>query len=149
MSISLVTVSSLLKAFSLMVHPKLIQTLFSTSLCKWSHSSYVRRRQSRPGFRGPKLGAVCHSEILLAGCSYNSCENPIWLPGRSMNLLKPRLPYLSDGLLNLPVSANPVIRYPLFWVSFNPPHWLFKAMSAWALNTDGYLQCSDTGEYGG
>jgi peptidoglycan/xylan/chitin deacetylase (PgdA/CDA1 family) len=92
------------------------------------------------GFRSPKLAAVSHSEILLAGYSYNSSENPIWLPGRYMNLLKPRLPYRSGGLLNLPISASPIIRYPLFWLSFkHTPLWLFKAMSAWALNTDGYL----------
>ena len=92
------------------------------------------------GFRSPRLGVVRGGEILAAGYSYNSSENPIWIPGRYMNLLKPRLPYFSDGLLNLPISTSPVIRYPLFWLSFKrTPLWLFKAMSAWALNTDGYL----------
>jgi peptidoglycan/xylan/chitin deacetylase (PgdA/CDA1 family) len=92
------------------------------------------------GFRSPRLSAVSRSDIQAAGYSYNSSENPIWLPGRYMNLFKPRLPYISDGLLNLPISASPVIRYPLFWLSFKrTPLRLFKAMSAWALNRDGYL----------
>jgi len=92
------------------------------------------------GFRSPRLASVSLSDIRAAGYLYNSSENPIWLPGRYMNLFKPRLPYFADGLLNLPISTSPVIRYPLFWLSFKQsPLWLFKVMSEWALNTDGYL----------
>jgi len=92
------------------------------------------------GFRRPRLKAVDHSDILNAGYAYNSSENPIWLPGRYMNLFKPRLPYLAGNLVNLPVSASPVIRYPFFWISFkNSPLWFFKKMSHWTLERDGYL----------
>jgi len=92
------------------------------------------------GFRRPRLKAVDSREVLAAGYSYNSSENPIWLPGRYMHFFRPRLPYLSDGLVNLPVSTSPVIRYPLFWLSFkHSPLGLFKKMSGWALESDGYL----------
>jgi peptidoglycan/xylan/chitin deacetylase (PgdA/CDA1 family) len=92
------------------------------------------------GFRQPRFEAVDEKEIFSAGYVYNSSENPIWLPGRYMNFFKPRKPYFSNGLLNLPISTSPVIRYPLFWLSFkNSPLWLFKYMSRWALDTDGYL----------
>ena len=92
------------------------------------------------GFRSPRLSAVRHDEILAAGYAYDSSENPIWLPGRYMNLFNPRLPYRSKGLLVLPISTSPVIRYPLFWLSFKrSPLRLFKAMSSWALNSNGYL----------
>jgi len=92
------------------------------------------------GFRRPRLKIVDSGELLAAGYSYNSSENPIWLPGRYMNFFRPRLPYLSGDLVNLPVSTSPLIRYPLFWLSFkNSPLGLFKKMSGWALESDGYL----------
>lgn len=92
------------------------------------------------GFRRSRFEAVDPVELLAAGYSYNSSENPIWLPGRYMNFFKPRLPYFSGGLLNLPISASPIIRYPFFWLSFkNSPLWLFRLMSRWTLDTDGYL----------
>jgi hypothetical protein len=92
------------------------------------------------GFRRPRLKIVDSSEVLAAGYSYNSSENPIWLPGRYMHFFRPRLPYLSGDLVNLPVSTSPIIRYPLFWLSFkNSPLGMFKKMSAWALESGGYL----------
>ncbi|MGO9314541.1 MAG: polysaccharide deacetylase family protein [Syntrophobacteraceae bacterium] len=92
------------------------------------------------GFRSPRLSAVRHDDILAAGYTYDSSENPIWLPGRYMNLFNPRLPYRSKGLLVLPISTSPVIRYPLFWLSFKrTPLRLFEVMSSWALNSNGYL----------
>ncbi len=92
------------------------------------------------GFRQPRLESIDNEKIQNAGYIYNSSENPIWLPGRYMNLFKPRLPYYSGKLLNLPISTSPIIRYPLFWLSFkNSPLWLFKIMSGWALEKDGYL----------
>ena len=92
------------------------------------------------GFRMPRFKAVDCGEILAAGYSYSSSENPIWLPGRYSNFFRPRLPYMSGELVNLPVSATPAIRYPLFWLSFrHSPLGLFKKMSGWALQTDGYL----------
>lgn len=92
------------------------------------------------GFRSPRLEAVNHDDILAAGYAYDSSLNPIWLPGRYMNLFNPRLPYRSNGLPVLPISTSPLIRYPLFWLSFKrTPLWLFKAMSSWTLNNNGYL----------
>jgi len=92
------------------------------------------------GFRSPRLKAVRHDDILAAGYAYDSSLNPIWLPGRYMNLFNPRLPHRSKGLPVLPISTSPVIRYPLFWLSFKrTPLWVFKAMSSWALNDNGYL----------
>lgn len=92
------------------------------------------------GFRSPRFKAVDQGEILAAGYTYNSSENPIWLPGRYMRFFKPRLPYFSGGLLNLPISASPVIRYPFFWLSFKiSPLWLYKKLSGWTLKRDGYL----------
>lgn len=92
------------------------------------------------GFRQPRFESADSKMISSAGYTYSSSENPIWLPGRYMHLFKPRLPYFSENLLNLPISTSPIIRYPLFWLSFkNSPLWLYKGMSLWALNRDAYL----------
>lgn len=92
------------------------------------------------GFRSPRFRPIDHKEISAAGYTYSSSENPIWLPGRYMHFLKPRLPYFSGGVLNLPVSTSPIIRYPFFWLSFkNSPLWILKGMSQWTLGADGYL----------
>lgn len=92
------------------------------------------------GFRQPRFEDVDHKALIDAGYTYNSSENPIWLPGRYMHFFRPRLPYFSGELLNLPISASPAIRYPFFWLSFkNSPLWLFRNMSRWTLRTDGYL----------
>lgn len=92
------------------------------------------------GFRSPRFEVVNNQEVLAAGYTYNSSENPIWLPGRYMHFSKPRLPYFSGPLLILPVSSSPIIRYPLFWLSFkNTSLWLFKKISLWTLKADGYL----------
>lgn len=92
------------------------------------------------GYRHARLTTTDTSRLLKAGYIYDSSINPIWLPGRYMNLFKPRLPYNEDGLWRLPISVSPVIRYPLFWLSFkNSPLWLIKSISKWTLNKDGYL----------
>ncbi len=92
------------------------------------------------GFRSPRFRPVDPAAVLAAGYTYSSSENPIWLPGRYINIFRPRLPNYSGRLLNLPISASPIVRYPFFWLSFkNSPLWLYRLMSLWTLNTDGYL----------
>jgi hypothetical protein len=105
------------------------------------------------GFRMARLQPVADSAIAQAGYRYNSSINPTYLPGRYNHFFKPRLPYLSDQsatsqsatsqsatLLNIPVSVTPLIRFPLFWLSFkNLPLPLYKLLSGWALGYDRQL----------
>jgi hypothetical protein len=89
------------------------------------------------GFRRPRLTQTDRGLIAAAGYRYNSSENPTWLPGRYNNFFQPRLPYerpaaapavtppslapgtpAQPGLLNIPASVTPVVRFPLFWLSF-------------------------------
>lgn len=83
------------------------------------------------GFRRPRLTETDRGLIAAAGYRYNSSENPTWLPGRYNNFFQPRLPYerpapasfepgafAHPGLLNIPASVTPVVRFPLFWLSF-------------------------------
>jgi hypothetical protein len=92
------------------------------------------------GFRMARLKPIKDIEIQRAGYRYNSSMNPTYLPGRYNNFLKPRTFYYRDRLLNLPVSVTPLIRFPLFWLSWkNFPLFLIKFASSVTIKHDSYL----------
>ena len=93
------------------------------------------------GFRMPRLKKVDEKELTEAGYKYNSSYNPFFLPGRYINLLGKRTAYFSDEILNIPAaSASPIVRYPLFYLSFRvTPKIFYKAASALTLKTDKYI----------
>ncbi len=92
------------------------------------------------GFRMARLKPVKDRDIQQAGYLYNSSMNPTYLPGRYNNFFQKRTPYYSDQLLNIPVSVTPLIRFPLFWLSFkNFPLWFYKLASKRTLDWDAYL----------
>lgn len=70
------------------------------------------------GFRMPRLRPFSRKELRRRGFRYDSSLNPTWLPGR-YNLLRANpLPSRMDGLIELPCSTTPWLRFPLFWLSF-------------------------------
>jgi peptidoglycan/xylan/chitin deacetylase (PgdA/CDA1 family) len=92
------------------------------------------------GFRMARMGKVDPARLREAGYRYDSSENPIYLPGRYNNLLARRRAYEADGLLRVPASATPLVRFPLFWLAFkNFPLPLMKAAAGLTLRADGYL----------
>lgn len=92
------------------------------------------------GFRMAKLQPVDDAEIEKAGYEYNSSMNPTYIPGRYNNLSKPRTAYYTNKLLNLPISVTPLIRFPLFWLSFkNFPLSMIQLATKLTLETDSYL----------
>ena len=93
------------------------------------------------GFRAPRLQQPEGASLSSAGFTYNSSENPIYLPGRYNNFFKPRTTYISEhNILNVPISASPIFRIPLFWLAFkNLPLPLIKLISRWTLSYDKYL----------
>lgn len=92
------------------------------------------------GFRMPRMQPVDEKEIFLAGYTYNSSINPTYLPGRYNNLDKPRTYYKQDGVWQIPASVSPIVRFPLFWLSFhNLPLWIYKLVANWTYKKDGYL----------
>ena len=92
------------------------------------------------GYRMPRMQPVDEKEIYKAGYSYNSSLNPTYLPGRYNNFNKPRTYFMQDGVLQIPASVSPLVRFPLFWLSFhNLPLFLYKWLSKITLKKDKYL----------
>ncbi len=92
------------------------------------------------GFRMARLQKVDDRNIARAGYTYNSSVNPTYIPGRYNNFFTQRTAHYSHHLLNIPVSVTPLIRFPLFWLSFkNLPLPLYQVASWLTLKTDHYL----------
>jgi hypothetical protein len=86
------------------------------------------------GFRRAKMAPTDEQSLVQAGYRYDSSENPTWIPGRYNHFFAPRKPFLRQGLLHIPASATPLVRFPLFWLSFkNFPLGVIKAASRWVL----------------
>lgn len=92
------------------------------------------------GFRMARMMPVEDKAIQDAGYVYNSSLNPVYLPGRYNNFFRPRTFFQTDYLIQIPASATPVIRLPLFWLSFhNLPQWLYRSACKQTINADHYL----------
>jgi peptidoglycan/xylan/chitin deacetylase (PgdA/CDA1 family) len=92
------------------------------------------------GFRMPRMKPVDEDEVRKAGYVYNSSINPTWLPGRYNNLSSPRTIFEKAGIWQIPASVSPILRFPLFWLSFhNLPLWLYTWLAKITLKKDGYL----------
>jgi peptidoglycan/xylan/chitin deacetylase (PgdA/CDA1 family) len=93
------------------------------------------------GFRMARMAAVDNQAIEAAGYQYDSSLNPTWLPGRYNYLDKPRTTFnVLKNLKIIPASVTPILRFPLFWLSFkNLPLFLYKKMVERTLNKDGYV----------
>ena len=92
------------------------------------------------GYRMARMKPVDNNEITKAGYFYNSSINPTWLPGRYNNLSKPRKFYKEAGTWQVPASVSPVLRFPLFWLSFhNLPLNVYQWLAQRTHKKDGYL----------
>lgn len=92
------------------------------------------------GLRMPRMYPVDDAEVEKAGYIYNSSINPTYLPGRYNNLNKPKTYFYQQGVIQIPASVTPLVRFPLFWISFhNIPSKIYFWLCRWALKTDGYL----------
>lgn len=96
--------------------------------------------QTVKGYRMARMMPVDEREIFKAGYQYNSSINPTFLPGRYNNFGKPRTWFRQDGVLQLPSSVSPLVRFPLFWLSFhNLPMGILKWLCKITHRKDGYL----------
>jgi peptidoglycan/xylan/chitin deacetylase (PgdA/CDA1 family) len=87
--------------------------------------------QEISGFRMARLMPVETKYLLEAGYKYNASLNPTFIPGRYNHLNKPKTPFTKDGMLEVPITVSPHIRFPLFWLSFkNLPLWIYKKLTS-------------------
>ena len=92
------------------------------------------------GFRMARMMPVEEEEIHKAGYLYNSSLNPTCIPGRYNHLGQPRTYFMKDGILQLPASVTPIVRFPLFWLAYhNLPATLYRKLALWTWKEDGYF----------
>ena len=92
------------------------------------------------GLRMPRMYPVDDFEVEKAAYLYNSSINPTYLPGRYNHFDKPRTYFKQEGVWQIPASVSPIIRFPLFWLSFhNLPLWLYQFLIKWTIKKDNYL----------
>lgn len=96
--------------------------------------------QTISGFRMARMKPVSKEAMVQAGYEYDSSLNPVYLPGRYNNYFKPRTAFEHNGLLEIPTSATPILRFPLFWLSFhNLPLPIYRWLCSIVLMSDRYL----------
>ena len=92
------------------------------------------------GYRQPRMFPVSDEAIHDAGYTYNSSLNPAFIPGRYMHLSAPRTWFMKEGVMQIPASVTPWLRYPLFWLSLhNLPEALYHWLVRRTLKHDGYF----------
>jgi peptidoglycan/xylan/chitin deacetylase (PgdA/CDA1 family) len=92
------------------------------------------------GYRMARMMPVDEKEIQKAGYTYNTSINPTYLPGRYNNFNISRTFFTKENVLQIPASVSPLIRFPLFWLSFhNLPLSIYKFLSKWTYKKDKYL----------
>jgi peptidoglycan/xylan/chitin deacetylase (PgdA/CDA1 family) len=96
--------------------------------------------QNVKGYRMARMMPLDSQAVASAGYNYNSSLNPVYLPGRYNNYFKPRTSFINGNLLEIPASATPYIRLPLFWLSFhNLPLFFYKWLCRITMWKDNYL----------
>lgn len=92
------------------------------------------------GYRMARMMPVDEKEIEKAGYIYNTSINPTYLPGRYNNLNISRTFFSKENVLQIPASVSPIVRFPLFWLSFhNLPVSIYKFLTNWTYKKDKYL----------
>lgn len=92
------------------------------------------------GYRMARMMPVDEKEIEKAGYTYNTSINPTYLPGRYNNFNISRTFFTKQNVLQIPASVSPLVRFPLFWLSFhNLPLGVYKFLAGWTYQKDRYL----------
>ena len=71
------------------------------------------------GYRQPRMFAVDNKELAECGYLYNASLNPTFIPGRYSHLTSPRIPWIEDGIVQIPTSVTPHFRIPMFWLALH------------------------------
>lgn len=92
------------------------------------------------GYRQARMMKLDEREVAKAGYFYDSSLNPTFIPGRYMSLSAPRTPYIKDGVVQIPASVTPLVRFPMFWLAAHllPPS-LYRTLAWRTLVHDGHF----------
>lgn len=92
------------------------------------------------GYRQARMMKLDEKEVAKAGYLYDSSLNPTFIPGRYMSLSAPRTPYIKDGVVQIPASVTPMVRFPLFWLAAHLlPQSLYRTLAWRTLVHDGHF----------
>ncbi|MSQ90991.1 MAG: DUF3473 domain-containing protein [Phycisphaerales bacterium] len=92
------------------------------------------------GFRRARMEETAPETILSAGYRWDSSIHPVWLPGRYNNRHMPRTIHRRSALIEVPASATPNLRLPVFWLAFkNYPQCLYRRCIERCLARDRYV----------
>lgn len=92
------------------------------------------------GYRQPRMFHVDLKEQYKQGYVYNASLNPAFIPGRYMHLKAPRMPFVEEGVIQIPASVSPWFRIPMFWLSLHHfPLWLYKWLCRRITKHDGHF----------
>lgn len=92
------------------------------------------------GYRMAYMMKIERNAIADAGYLYDSSINPTFIPSRYNNMHISRKYFMDNGTLELPASVSPLLRIPLFWLSFhNLPFIFYTYLCRKTLKHDGYL----------
>ena len=71
------------------------------------------------GFRAPKLYKPSYKLLSRLGFEYDGSVNPTFIPGHYNDFFTKRKIFLKEGIKVIPASVIPIIRFPLFWLTFH------------------------------
>ncbi len=95
--------------------------------------------KSIAGFRMARMMPIDDNEIEKSGYLYNASLHPTFIPGRYNNFTKPRTPFITGSLVQIPASVTPFLRFPIFWLSFkNFPLTVIKQATRQIVKKDGF-----------
>lgn len=100
---------------------------FEISHLKESKEALEKQFQTEvKGLRMPRMAEIASEDVKKAGYMYNSSVNPTFLPGRYNKIGVSKCIFWEKELLQIPAGVSPLMRIPLFWLSFhNFPQWFY------------------------
>ena len=71
------------------------------------------------GYRQPRMFAVDNNELANCGYRYNASLNPTFIPGHYSHLRVSRIPWVENGVVQIPTSVSLHLRIPMFWLALH------------------------------
>ena len=92
------------------------------------------------GYRQPRMFEISYDELKRCDYKYDSSVNPAFIPGRYNHLDVPRVPFIKDGVVEVPTSVFSLMRVPLFWLALHLfPLSLYVKGAKMSLKKTGYF----------